>query len=482
MDWEGYAAAGLSKAFGIDPGTAAAGINAAKYATNLANQYRRKGGPMEPPAKARRVGGVSNVRSNGHYLGPFWKRRISTRETTKTRHGFIQEQEVYGQITANDIQYVGFQSVTPTMVIPAIATALIRMIFWRHYRVVYPSVSDFVYPASTITPDLSRIDWITRSKRSDGTWTETYHTGVTIVSGSTTLQALVDNLVTYMSTNDFGFKQVVDDTRFAGYRFIYPRVTTFNYSPDYSLEEQYVRLSVMNVIQLQNTTRADSTLHDSTFSRDRIDANPLYGSVFTMRGLYPDIEGLYDVDTSSWVKELQTENGISLQYGLIIPDTQPQGSFRAIPNPQIFADVIKAESGLRLEPGDIKKDVLRFSFNGKLRDLIEGLAYFNALGQASNVSGYRKRRFGVVKLFAFEKVVPTGSARVEMNYHVDRFVNCVFREDFQTPSIRKDYLPLPYSRILTATVARDENALKRIREDDPSVIAINDEGDEIYDD
>jgi len=402
--------------------------------------------------------GVPNVVPGGigHYNGDFRKRKISTAESALTRHGYQSETEMYGEINSPDCQYFAVQSVNPYMVNYALAAALIRMILWRHYRISIPSVHDYINNGNTgVQSKLLRIDWYCRRKRVDGSWEQIFTVGVDIVTQITTLDQVVRDLsVKFVNDLRFGFRQLNDSWRFHGYS-LQEAPPTFTTSPVYNLEEQYVSLSHLTVIQLQNVTRSNYGGGPAEVNprgyRDDIGANPLVGHCFTLRGIYPDIEGSHAVDNISFVKQLQVTN-IPQRNGIMIPFIAPANEFRGIPNPQIFSNIVKCESGLRLEPGDIKKDVLKFSFRGKLVDLISGLAYVHSPTGDPPVdlqSAYRNQRFGLCKLYAFEKVVPTGPDSVEMNYHLDRYLNVHFSENYQTVSMRKDFAQYTFDRLLT---------------------------------
>lgn len=417
--------------------------------------------------------GVPNVVPGGigHYKGDFSKRKISTSESALSRHGYQSETEMYGEINSPGCQYFAVQSVNPYMVSFAIAAALVRMILWRHYRCSFPSLNDYLFQ-SLASPSFYRLDWIVRRKRTDGSWEQANVTGVPIGSGLTTLDTIVRQLSSFFVEDfRFGFRQLNDSWRLHGYVLL-EGPAPYTQTPIYNLEEQYVSLNHLTVIQLQNVTRSNYTDQNGGHGfRDDIGANPLVGRCFTLRGIYPDIEGSHAADNLSFVKQLQSTN-IPHDRGVMIPFVAPDGEFRGVPNPQIFSNIVKCESGLRLEPGDIKKDVLKFSFRGKLVDLIAGLAYVhsgNVNGDAQ--SGYRNQRFGLCKLYSFEKVVPTGPDTVEMNYHLDRYLNVHFSENYQTVSMRKDFAAYPFDRRLVINVPDALNArLKPV-----SVADINEE-------
>lgn len=458
-DWADLATGIVGHAFGLGPGATAA-LGAARRFARVRNMPSRQGPfggngrKRQRPMFGQRNSVVPNVVPGGigHYNGEFKKRRVSTAETAITRHGYQAETEMYGEINSPDCQYFAVQSVNPYMVNYALAVALIRMIIWRHYRHSIPSVNDFVNNGiGGLLSTLRSIRWVCRRKLTSGTWEQAIILGVGIDPGVTNLDTVARDLaVKFVDDYRFGFRQLNDSWRFHGYILLENEapVTT---SPIYNIEEQYVSVSHLTVIQLQNVTRSNySGALNVPQNRDEIGANPLVGHCFTLRGIYPEVEGSFDVDNISFVKQLQVQD-LPQRNGIMIPASAPANEFRGIPNPQVFSNIVKCESGLRLEPGDIKKDVLKFSFMGKLVDLISGLAYVhngNGLDTVDTQSVYRDRRFGLCKLYAFEKVIPTGPDAVEMNYHLDRYLNVVFSEDYQTVSMRKDFAQYSVDRRL----------------------------------
>jgi len=467
-EWADIATGIVGHAFGFGPGATAA-LGAARRFARVKKMPTRQGPfggygrKRQRPMFGQRSSVVPNVVPGGigHYQGDFKKRKVSTAESALTRHGYQSETEMYGEINSPDCQYFTVQSVNPYMVNYALAMALIRMIIWRHYRHSLPSSSDYVNNAfvNTGIPTslLNRIDWVCRRKRVDGSWEQIVITGVNVIRGVTQLSVLARDLADkFVSDFRFGFRQLADSWRFHGYILLEGSVDG-NVSPIYNIEEQYVSLSHLTVIQLQNVTRSNYGGGPAEVNprgyRDDIGANPLVGHCFTLRGIYPDIEGSHAVDNLSFVKQLQITS-IPQRNGIMIPASAPSGEFRGIPNPQIFSNIVKCESGLRLEPGDIKKDVLKFSFRGKLVDLISGLSYVHApVGTGQELtdpqSAYRNNRFGLCKLYAFEKVVPTGPDSVEMNYHLDRYLNVHFSENYQTVSMRKDFAQYAFDKLIT---------------------------------
>jgi hypothetical protein len=399
--------------------------------------------------------GVPNVIPGGigHYQGDFRKQRTDVSESKLTQYGYIREREGYGELNSSDVQYFGVQSVNVLMAIRPICAAFLRMVMWRHFRITYASESDLVYEGlGAQASEVKNLLYYYRSKESAGVFSGGSVAGVNI-SATTVFGDLVTNLEGILLSNPaFGLVNggggaVEVKSRFSGYQIQYQAATVganLHRSVVYNIEQQMVSLNIFTVIHLQNVTR--SNYADARTIRDDIGANPLVGKCFTLNGRYPVVE---DTGSTGWSRYLQFSD-LSGFNGIIIPSVVPTGEFRAVPNPQIFSNIIKCDVGLRLEPGDIKKDVIRFSYRGKFCDLMEGLSVQNIVsgGVIEEGSYDRAGMFGITKLYAFEKVMPTGPDTVEMSYHLDRYENCLFSETYFGNSVRSEFAQSRVDRVL----------------------------------
>lgn len=443
----------VSEAFGLSALEGAA-IGLSQRMSGLTQSYGRRGGSGFSDgvsSKRARTSAVANVvpGGKGNYRGNFKKTRVSVTENALTTHGYRGEHETYGSLSMNGCQYFTVQSANLQMLSHALSVAFLRMIFWKHYRQTYTTTEDYVFPAydaNAQQPNLHNIRVFSKYKLSDGTTgetsTELHPAGL---SATSKLEELVGPLSVLLTKDTQGGAYANDIWQFCGYQFIYKQVypggTVANYSisPRWSIDEQEVVVDVKHIIHLQNTTRADT---GSVFG-DAINANPLVGRVFHMHGIYPDVEYQANAHGSAdFALALQKFVSPTHLHGIGVPDVNPTGEWQAIPRPQVFANIISCQSGLRLEPGDIKKEFLGFKFRGRFNDLIRGFSYLGT-GSSVNTSDlqpiYSSNKLGTCKLFAFEKVMPTGYDAVEMNYHIDRYVNVYFPPSWQVLSVRGEF-------------------------------------------
>lgn len=397
----------------------------------------------------------------GHYKGDFKKRYVDVSESALSQYGYRQEQEIYGTLSMNDCQYLTIQSANLHMMARAIASAMARMIMKKHFGVTYSSASDLLFPGTPVSTTMAagwnQIFIILKTRQSDGTETLTqqpvFNPGITAL---TTLDDFVGGLVTIFLAAGVGGPGLysADFTQFHAYQVVYgystqgsATVTGFALSPRYVIDQTLIRISVLQIINLQNVTRADTAGATAGGTRDAIDANPIVGKVFHMQGIYPNVE--------NQASNLTSANNFATRLfkfipphstGIGVPEFNPVGEWRGVPHPQVFANIMSCQSGLRLEPGEIKKDVLRFSYFGTLNDLFRGFSYLqnSAVGTAEPQPVYASDKLGTCKLFAFEKVVPTGADSIEMNYHIDRYITAQMFPNAPQNSSRGEFTSTKY--------------------------------------
>lgn len=487
MSWSAVGQAAVSTYFGLGPWDQAV-LSVASAAEDMlgrrgemgAKRRRFAGPPVTAPV------GVPNIVPSGagHYQGDFRKSAVPVQEGLAGAVGFKQEAELYGSLSMNDVQYLTVQSVNLQMISRGVAMAWARMIMWKHFKQTYTSAAEYLFPAydSTVAyiPQLFNIKIFLRDKGSDGSEVITpsnlfSSTGIT---ATTQLEDLAVALQMALTANATSPAYTINDYRqFHAYQFLFkhtdgsatPAVVNFSYSPRWCLDEQMMYVNVVQVVNLQNTTRGDvNTTGFNAGSREAIDANPIVGRVYHMHGIYPDVESQATSvpDASNFAKRLSKFVTPVHSVGIGVPDINPTGEWRRLPRPQTFANIISCQSGLRLEPGEIKKDVLHFKFYGTLNDLCRGLAY---LGTSSGPSTsdhqpvYASNKLGTCKLYAFEKVIPTGTDAVEMNYHIDRYVTCYMPSNWQVLSARAEFFTNKFDLkqgTAPALVARQADAVQ----------------------
>lgn len=408
---------------------------------------RRNTGQPQVPA-----GTVPNVvrGGNGHYMGQFRKTRIGARESAVTKYGFLREMETFGVLQNVDCQYLGVQNANTRMIVRPIAASIIRYIMYREFGLTYGQENELLFENTLNTgnnlPFLVRIDIIGRIKTSNGNSVTTVYP-VSTITFSTKLSDVITALRDLMLTNGNALGFDSDNPGYIyGYQLRYQTGgTAQSVGPLVSLEKCRIHLSVRTVVNIQNVTAADNP--NVPYTRDAIDANPLVGKCFTMKGRFPIVED----QAAGWVNsnfaaQLQSYSTGEALSGIIVPQLATTDQWVAIPNPQIFHNILKCESGLRLEPGEIKKDYLEFKYSGSLNDLIAGFR-FTVPSTTGVPQEYTNdpNQMGIVKLYAFEKVVPVGVDIVKIQYHLDRYQRCVLEYVADPRSVHTNFRKITFS-------------------------------------
>jgi len=459
--WQSAAAATVGAAFGLG-GQAASVLDAAIGVEAARRQFVKPKPNMprpfpgaEPRAKRQRLNPAQRaVTQYGHYKGDFSKTKVPIGESSGTLHAFHAEAELFGNVKTNDCLYLGVQSVNLPMIARGIAIALIRHIWWREFKTTLPSGDSTLFENTSLAnfPVYQQLILLFRSRQigtSVGVVTEQLYA----LDNTKTLSDLADAMVVNMlavASNRWGVDYEVPSYSVYAYQF----QETSARLPPVCILDAHINVDVVSVIHLQNTTPGDN----GGETRDGIHANPLMGKTYTFKGRFPQPEtnAVTVTQSAQFFYNLNDMDTSNYKGGMLIPLKFPTAEFRAPPNPQMFSNIISCSSGLRLEPGDIKKDVVKFNFRGRLNDLLHGLAQENAtvmnVGTFENVLG--RGELGTCKYFALEKVVPTGPTatpdRVEINYHVDRYIHIEFSNLVTGNSIRNEFSSKLYNVTATA--------------------------------
>lgn len=458
MNIDDVAVGVIGSTFGLGPGALAAVGAARYYQKNMRKINPGFRAPKRPRGASGSVYDPAAIQNQpnalGVFKGPFRKRSIGVAENSVTQFGFHRETEHYGLVKCPNVQYLGVQSMNAVMAARGIAVAYLRMIFWRHYKQTYASEGDILFQVAhtfPFTASLDSIIYICGARDSNGVLSIDIYPSPSITGGITTVNDLVTHLQDKLESDDkFGLIDYtgaqVAQSMLVGYRL---KFSDGSLSPVYYTDHQSISYTCATVVQLQNQTLTDNTAISSGISRVTNDANPVVGKVFTTSGLFPNVEQQY---RSEWSDALRSNLDVPSVAGMIIPATEPVGAWRSIPIPQTFSNIIKCESGLRLEPGEIKTDFLKFRFRGTMRSLFEGLRV-NAVATGASgrfVESDYHRVMGYNKLYAFEKVVPTGTDQVILAYHLDRYHACVMGFEYFQHSSRREYATTTFNRTIPA--------------------------------
>lgn len=429
--------------------------------------------------KTRGGGGSSGI------VGPMLPRPVAPRKMSKyDLYGSRGEDEVYRSTSRNSMNMLGFTSfkVVPVSdgvnnsvsgsLVYHVAAALLRNLLKSHFKIDvsrHNQVISVGHSGSGTTSTLMRpvINFIYREHVAAGV-DEVFGIGYTLSlgslatnpkSGPVAFSVLVNRIVTNVICSDaFGARcnSVNNGVRsLYGYVLQEPDIYAIqgvNLGYSYQnltsgcvrLDEMYIKAYSKAEIALQNTTVADGAAADGQYLDNRIDANPLQGRILkfstpvpdlrepipsidivasanmdTTSGVYvpPSVTLLANSDVNRWCYDINND-------GIICPSDSYllTGDYDQLPGPERFRH-LSGLSNFVLQPGEIRKAVLNFKFDGSIPNFIKGMN-LSAGGLRMN-DGHG---LGTCCLFAVEKVMSTGeSAAVSLNYQLSYWAGCYIK-------------------------------------------------------
>lgn len=166
-------------------------------------------------------------------------------------------------------------------------------------------------------------------------------------------------------------------------------------------------------INLQNATLSDG---DSK-STDVIDTNPIKGKIYYFSHPNPVLKHV--IGASEPYDKLMYDQNYD---GVLWPNAEISTSggynpFNQLPPPDIFMNC-KRYDNVMLHPGQIKSFDLKFKFEGKIVDFIKNLKLLQNTDDLAFAIDVTKdsKALGTCVLFAFDKLLNTGSSKCTINW------------------------------------------------------------------
>jgi len=410
---------------------------------------QRKMGPLGPPRKSvskpaykkavsvpvRKKYGRPKTYVASRYTGTFSAPTQKAKPGIYALNGMQSEREAYGTNTMNFCNYSGLSSALPRTVGRDIGVALMRWLMKKHYKQDYsdmeqiirqPRVDELLSNVTAYNPRFVRFYRETTLQTIN-----TMEVAFTYTFNDVdTLRSFGDLFATSIFCNSsFGggystgsHQHILKAYQFGDFDSVSNATTSdltgvTRLMAICYLDKQYCKYYSSATITLQNVTVSGG----GSSSTDVINANPLIGKIFRMKGLLPKLKDNARNGLSKW-NELQMSDPDN--DGVLLPTTQPPGSWRAVPNADAFQNC-KGYNTVILQPGEIKKQSIKFVYNGLLTDLIQGFGQHEGLGPGLVRTPYIKGGFGTCLLFAFERQLRTGGTvavpdnSVSIGYHCD---------------------------------------------------------------
>jgi hypothetical protein len=176
------------------------------------------------------------------------------------------------------------------------------------------------------------------------------------------------------------------------------------------LSNAVIKFYGYSTIVLQNRTKATSASTDA--STDLVSSNPLVIKNFRGKG-----NTLITRDETQ--ANLQGDATTGVIWGSADPDAN------GLVSPHIYSNVTR-QRNLYLNPGGVKKDVIKFSFNGKFTTLYDLCAQFFEQNTSSSVNSFRSK-IGMFSHFECERLCNTRTleAQIEIGFELNQTYSCV---------------------------------------------------------
>lgn len=377
----------------------------------------------------------------GSYQGKF-RRVVAAPPPGKfAKYGWRSHYESFGQRSYDEVAYLGVQSFNRRQLGIALGAALWRRILKRYSKLEISDPREALgmlhITANNLTaqfdPLPKRVVWIDRY-RATGTalWTIAQNAWEQNLGKTSTLLSLAEDWCdnVFMSAN-FGAGGGLNAELY-GYRVdtkdlldtAYADLT--RYGPMERVYDLNVKLYSLVSVTVQNVTVADDIAGDNR-DADRIDRNPIVGRILRFNELTPvlnHMRGAFQGANTTYNEGGATRLTLDANGdGLIIPENVMSGKWTQLPKPDQFLNCTGV-ANVALEPGAMKKMVLKFKYNGTLSRLMTGMTD-HEITSPYRVAGVRRNQLGTCQLIAFEKRMSTGAAQVTLNFQVDRHYGCV---------------------------------------------------------
>ena len=390
----------------------------------------------------------------GRYAGRFKGPITRARKGSFAVKGHRQHNEVFGQVTQANCAYLGIYSLPRISIGRSVGMALIRYALKREFDRDCSNEAEYI-DNSAVTSSAAdaiaavRVHYVEQGAAANA---PTYgfldfflNTSVTALPAPGTTQwnaTLVDFAAWFTgsvftrqefggSFSSVGGQRVITSMNFVRVSIVgsnYVLAGTTNHIP---LANLIVKVYSLVKCSIQNITPADDTVGAGALDANRIDSNPLNGRIYKFKGVLPEIASIYNDPVGASNAEREAN--------LIRPAATNAPVLRATPQagivdwvgtppaPDTWANC-KYSMPVRLAPGSIKDMSCKFSFDGRLRDLIQGSAVSDNNSNNTGNLNARQRAFGTSMLIALEKTMRTGASNIVLNYHVDWMVGAMVKK------------------------------------------------------
>lgn len=374
--------------------------------------------------KRQRVEGrpaVPGVDAGGMFQGRFRGRKTYREKgSIFSKIGYMQHRESAGVQNLSNCVYLGAASFNADELLHVAAIAMLRRLFKKYaaFHQEFQDADSYIQPTNVVGGTTAINIFFQFVRTSDQFVTSFIAGDASSVplsnwfNGSTSLWEAGRQLAGVIRGMYVNASQPSILTRIGGYQVVNGEAISV-FSDDVTQWKYHLYSNVS--LKIQAITPADD---GAVLNATDITSNPLQGRLYRFSGITPEIRDFGNMLPGSapdW--GLNNLTKLSANTGLIETTNNPTDAWRNPPSKAMFNNC-KYFMDVRLQPGKIKYSVIRFKFRGILEKLLLGF-YGSTDSFAPSTQGSNVTPFGTSMLFAFEKVMRTGSDQVKINYAHD---------------------------------------------------------------
>jgi len=425
-------------------------LTAGKKAYTVSNRVRRAVKPyLKQPTKTN----TTMVRrakrklrhaefSAGHYRGSF-KRGKRLRLDPYTQYGFVTTTEITGSVTDADCVYIGHSAMAGAHMLDNILCTLLRTLFQSvGHQVITDRYQTIVSQSAAAT--LGSIGYMLRLEKrnmtSDALTAFEYSLAANdsigsiigdAATGSVGLWATLRNtFIDYLSGLDANALGITVPTRLMLFMRDSDGAGVVNrFIGELRIDQMQLHVRVKSELKIQNRTAAASASNDA----EDVTNNPIQGLKYSFNSGSP----LWAANGPNVLGRMPDFTGVITQRVSSFFIGADSGTYREPPNPKMWRNCV-ASAKVRLEPGAIKSDFIKYEVSMPLLKFLDRMGWRRGANTLENgiTQPQTVKIVGKSTLLALEDVINVSAATViNCAYEVNRVTGCYITFKKNPPSV-----------------------------------------------
>lgn len=364
----------------------------------------------------------------GKFGGSFRRAKRLTKKTPKYQtHGFVNTTEVNGTVSDPDCVYAGTTAVNARAAVEVIAQAMLRKLFQKCAGITVTNVREPLQGYHNgFTPfsnaDGFRISLITLEVSTNTLTEDTHETSTTdsiyslvgnqAASVAPTFAALMTKLILYAQRGSAAASNTQMPIRLQLFRRDGNVTNFYMGSGSLDLRNEYVHLYGTANMKLQNRSVGAGGSTDA----NAVNNNPLQGYMYQFKGGVPQFKDLEAAQGTIRLSRMFDNQGVILARGAGF-DVGAGKIYREPPIPKMWSNCVSA-SRVRLEPGEIKRSSVSWSYSARFVDMLEKLRV-----QVEGTTAVHQTTYlpGKSVMFALEDMINVNASElIAVAYEVNR--------------------------------------------------------------